>query len=89
MPATAWAVWPAPWSTIWTAWKPGPHPLRANAEDGAGVVALVSGSATSGDIATIASWSWTGPNTTTAFGTRFHWEMGGNSLADVLVAAPT
>lgn len=60
------------------------------AEGGAGVVYLVSGSAMSGDITTVASWSWTGPDTSTAFGTPVPLgDVDGDSLVDVLVTAPT
>ena len=64
--------------------------VAPDAQDGAGVVYLLSSSAASGTVDSAATWSWTGPDTSAALGSLAALgDVDGDGTDDALVSAPT
>ena len=63
--------------------------VAPGADAGAGTVYLLSSAASSGDVGTAATWSWTGPDSTAALGDlAVLGDIDADGAADVLVSAP-
>lgn len=63
--------------------------VAPGADAGAGAVYLLSGAASSGDVGTAATWSWTGPDSSAALGDLAALgDIDADGAADLLVSAP-